>query len=87
MPPTESQPADAVHRAALLGLFREHPGHRFSCCAPVVSGEGHGPALSAWPAEALAAQPARGPDGTAGRGRRTPGRVGGDHSSGAPGLF
>ncbi|MER6324598.1 MULTISPECIES: DUF4303 domain-containing protein [Streptomyces] len=59
MPPTESELADAVHRAtraALLGLFRDHPGHRFYYVTLVTSGEAYGPALSAWSHEALAAE-------------------------------
>ncbi|MFI1753815.1 hypothetical protein [Streptomyces sp. NPDC020571] len=43
MHPTESELADAVRRAAgaaLRDLFREHPGHRFSSCTLVTSGEG-----------------------------------------------
>ncbi|MET9281161.1 DUF4303 domain-containing protein, partial [Streptomyces anthocyanicus] len=41
MQPTESELADAVHRAAraaLLDLFREHPDHRFYYCTLVTSG-------------------------------------------------
>lgn len=62
MQPTESERADAVHRAAraaLLDLFREHPDHRFYYCTLVTSGKGYGPALSAWSAEALAAESER----------------------------
>ncbi|CAL9668131.1 DUF4303 domain-containing protein [Streptomyces sp. enrichment culture] len=62
MQPTESELADAVHRAAraaLLDLFRAHPGHRFYYCTLVTSGEGYGPALSAWSVEALAAESER----------------------------
>ncbi|CAM5308378.1 hypothetical protein STENM327S_06085 [Streptomyces tendae] len=62
MPPTESELADAVHRAAraaLLDLFRQHPDHRFYYCALVTSGEAYGPALSAWSEQALAAESAR----------------------------
>ncbi|MEU5141248.1 DUF4303 domain-containing protein [Streptomyces sp. NPDC021139] len=62
MHPTESELADAVHRAAraaLLDLFREHPGHRFYYCTLVTSGEAYGPALSAWSHEALAEESAR----------------------------
>ncbi|RSN66287.1 hypothetical protein DMH12_01295 [Streptomyces sp. WAC 04229] len=62
MPPTEAELADAVHRAAraaLLDLFREHPGDRFYYFTLVTSGEAYGPALSAWSVEALAAEAAR----------------------------
>ncbi|MEV7794369.1 DUF4303 domain-containing protein [Streptomyces sp. NPDC087512] len=62
MPPTESDLADAVHRAAgaaFRELFRDHPGHRFYYCTLVTPGEAHGPALSAWSEQALAEQAAR----------------------------
>ncbi len=60
--PTETDLADAVHRAAraaFLDLFREHPGHRFYYCVLVTSGEAYGPALSAWSEQALAEEAAR----------------------------
>ncbi|MFB6555283.1 DUF4303 domain-containing protein [Streptomyces sp. NPDC056405] len=62
MPPTETDLADAVHRAAraaLLDLFREHPDHRFYYCTLVTPGEAYGPALSAWSVQALAEESAR----------------------------
>jgi hypothetical protein len=62
MPPTESELADAVYRAAraaFLDLFRDHPGHRFYYCTLVSTGEAYGPALSAWSVQALAAESAR----------------------------
>ncbi|KFG77312.1 DUF4303 domain-containing protein [Streptomyces mutabilis] len=62
MIPTETDLADAVHRAAraaFLDLFREQPGHRFYYCVLVTPGEAYGPALSAWSEQALAEEAAR----------------------------